>query len=187
MFVPGCTWQIMHWLEGIARVKACLIGWPRFVLCNRRIRRSAESAVTVLRIAGRVHRIAIVCINHMARRTAARPVISRMIVCSRQGKHRIKQPRLLQSQKNRIGPQFRAKSAVTQLVVWLSRLFFSRRISDLTPSCGLLVQIRAAHFRAAKFPNDTAALTPEGFLSYASSSAVGAGIVFSACGIPSRS
>jgi hypothetical protein len=21
-------WQTMHWLDGIARVKACLIGWP---------------------------------------------------------------------------------------------------------------------------------------------------------------
>src|SRR2546422_11538727 len=28
MFVPGWTWQTMHWLEGMARVNVCRIGWP---------------------------------------------------------------------------------------------------------------------------------------------------------------
>jgi len=28
MFVPGWMWQIMHWLDGMERVKACLMGWP---------------------------------------------------------------------------------------------------------------------------------------------------------------
>jgi len=28
MLVPGCMWHVMHWLEGMERVKACLRGWP---------------------------------------------------------------------------------------------------------------------------------------------------------------
>jgi hypothetical protein len=28
MFVPGCIWHVMHWLEGMDRVKVCLIGCP---------------------------------------------------------------------------------------------------------------------------------------------------------------
>ncbi len=28
MFVPGCMWQTMHWLVGIARVKTCFSGCP---------------------------------------------------------------------------------------------------------------------------------------------------------------
>ena len=32
MFVPGCMWQTMHWLEGMERVKECLMGWPGCVL-----------------------------------------------------------------------------------------------------------------------------------------------------------
>ena len=28
MFVPGWMWQIMHWLDGMERVKVCLMGWP---------------------------------------------------------------------------------------------------------------------------------------------------------------
>ena len=28
MFVPGCMWQTMHWLDGIERVNWWLMGWP---------------------------------------------------------------------------------------------------------------------------------------------------------------
>ena len=28
MFVPGCMWQTMHWLEGILEVSWWRIGWP---------------------------------------------------------------------------------------------------------------------------------------------------------------
>ena len=28
MLVPGCMWQVMHWLDGIARVKTWRSGWP---------------------------------------------------------------------------------------------------------------------------------------------------------------
>ncbi len=33
MFVPGCMWQTMHWLEGMARVNWCRMGWPGW-LCG---------------------------------------------------------------------------------------------------------------------------------------------------------
>ena len=28
MFVPGCMWQVMHWLVGTEVVSTCWIGWP---------------------------------------------------------------------------------------------------------------------------------------------------------------
>ncbi len=28
MFVPGCMWQVMHWLDGMARVNSWRKGWP---------------------------------------------------------------------------------------------------------------------------------------------------------------
>ena len=104
---------------------------PWLIFANRRIRGSAETAVPILRIRSRVSRVAVIRINHMARRTSARPVVARMIIRPGQGKHGIKQPRLLQSQKNRIGAKFRAKSAVAQFVVGLSRTLFPARVPDL--------------------------------------------------------
>ena len=32
MLVPGCMWQTMHWLVGIARVNECFKGWPERLL-----------------------------------------------------------------------------------------------------------------------------------------------------------
>ncbi len=32
MFVPGCMWHVMHWLDGIERVNVCFSGWPGSVL-----------------------------------------------------------------------------------------------------------------------------------------------------------
>ena len=28
MFVPGCMWHVMHWLDGIEFVNRCRTGWP---------------------------------------------------------------------------------------------------------------------------------------------------------------
>ena len=39
MFVPGCMWHVMHWLDGIDRVNTCFIGWPGSLFENRRIAR----------------------------------------------------------------------------------------------------------------------------------------------------
>src|ERR1700730_10633793 len=43
----------------------------------------------------------------------------------------MKQPRFLQAEKNRIGPQLCPKSAITQFVFGLPRIFFCDRIANL--------------------------------------------------------
>ncbi len=70
-----------------------------------------------------MQRITIVCVNHMTRRAPAGAIVAGMIVGSRQRHHRIDQPRFLQTEKNRVGAQFRAKSAVAQFVVRLAGIF----------------------------------------------------------------
>src|SRR5260370_42636407 len=78
-----------------------------------------------------MRRVAVVRVNHMASRASARTVVAGMIVRSRQGKHRVKQPRLLQSQKYRIGAKLSPKPAVAQLVIRLSGTLLAAGIPNL--------------------------------------------------------
>src|SRR5258708_34816318 len=78
-----------------------------------------------------MRRVTVVRVHHMASRAPARTVVAGMIVRSRQEKTRVKQPRLLQSQKYRIGAKLSPKPAVAQLVIRLSGTLLAAGIPNL--------------------------------------------------------
>src|ERR1700740_576273 len=92
-------------------------GVPGFPARNRRIVRSAESTVAERSVLRRMRCCAVVCVDDMTRRAAAGAVIARLAVRARQGKQRIEQARLLQSEKNRISAELCAEAARAELVV----------------------------------------------------------------------
>ena len=104
----------MHWLDGIERVNACRIGWPGLAARNRRIGRSAFAPIAELRVGPGMLRRAVVGVDHVAARAAARAIIAGLIVRARQREHRIHQARLLQAKKNRIGAQLRPEAAAAR-------------------------------------------------------------------------
>ena len=55
---------------------------------------------------------AIIGIDDVAGGASAGPVVAGLIVRARERKQRVKQTSLLQSKKNRVGPQFRAEPAL---------------------------------------------------------------------------
>src|SRR5713226_10029226 len=76
-------------------------------------------------------RIAVIRVDHVARCAAARAIIAWMIVCPGERKNRIEQSRFLQAKKYRIRAQLGSKTAFTEFVIGLARLFFAIRIADL--------------------------------------------------------
>ena len=102
-----------------------LDGMAGLILGNSRIGRSAETGVAELRIGCRVRRIAIVCVNDVAGGAAAGAIVAGMIVGAGQRHHRIDETRFLQAEKDGIGAEFRAETAVAQFGVWLAGIFFA--------------------------------------------------------------
>src|SRR6185295_3049857 len=76
----------------------------------------------------RMKRIAVVCVHHVTCRASARAVVTRVIVSSKERKHRIEQPRLLEPEKHRVGSQKRSKSSRAEEVLRrFARRFFGKR------------------------------------------------------------
>src|SRR5262249_7930128 len=61
--------------------------------------------------------IAIIRVDYVTSGAAARAVVSGLIVCPERRQHRIKQPRLLQSEKDRVGPEQRAQTSRAEQIL----------------------------------------------------------------------
>ncbi len=99
---------------GNAARKTVLYRMTGFVAWNRGIGLVAQTSIAILGEGAGVHRRPIVCIDNVAGRAAARPVIAGMIVGAQEVKGRIQQARLLQADEDRICPVFGAQSARAQ-------------------------------------------------------------------------
>src|SRR5579871_2327451 len=129
-----------------------LYGMARFILRNRLIDGCGMAEISKPRILRRVRRIAIIRINHMARRAAASAIIARMIIRSRQGHHWVNQTRFLQAKKYGIGAQLRSEASIAQLVIGLAGLFVFLRISYLTLSLAATLKNAQHIARLRSFP-----------------------------------
>src|SRR5262245_53871312 len=74
---------------------------------NGRIAAGAFAGVAEGSVRPGLERIAIICVDYMASRTATRAIISRLVIGSHEREHRIQKPRLLQSDVNGICPEIR--------------------------------------------------------------------------------
>src|ERR1700687_6476610 len=114
------------------RARKAVADWmPRFMLCKQPIRRRAFPVVPISRIGTGVCRRPVVRVRHVTGATSARAIVSGLIVCPRHGKHWIEQSRFLQAQEYRVGSPQCPKAALTQLVLWFSRLIVSIRIPNI--------------------------------------------------------
>ena len=93
----------MHWLDGMARVKAVADGMTGFMLDDGRVGGGALSHVSEARVGTGMLRRAIVRIDDMAGRAAAAAIVARFVVGPGQRQHRIEQAGLLKAEKNGIG------------------------------------------------------------------------------------
>ncbi len=188
MFVPGWMWQTMHWLDGMARVNTCLMGWPDsfFGIVGSTVALSARCCRTA-----RTSRSA---------RASGRWRRSRGRRCSRwRGSRRDDRWCRETTAPDRAGASSASRGtpgSVRNCVPKPRSLEFHvragrvlRRAAGL-PSLRLLpcrrARRRAAHCRAAKFPSAAAVRGRAGRPSSRVSSAVGGGSVFMRCGLPSR-
>src|SRR5579862_2166851 len=121
----------------------------RLAARNRWIGGSAFAAVSELGVGAGVLRRAVVGINHMASRTAARTIVAGLIVRARQREHGIHKARLLQAKKDRVGAQLCAEAAAAQLVVGTAGLFAALRVAGLgfRPAAALEHAERIARLR----------------------------------------
>src|SRR6185369_1797375 len=85
----------------------------------------SRAVMSKLSVRPRVKLIAVVGVNNVTRGASARPIVSRLIVRAKQGKHRIEQTCLLQAQEHRIGSKQSSKPARAEKVLSrLARRFF---------------------------------------------------------------
>ena len=104
---------------------------PALVFANRLVLAEAQSLVAVFGVPARVRRRTIICINDVAGRAAARPVIARMIVRPHEVQQRIVQPRLLQIEQHRINAVERAETAFRQTTQRLAGRLERIRVAEL--------------------------------------------------------
>ena len=83
------------------------------------------------RVYAGVCRIAVIGVDEMTGATAAGAIVAGMIVGARKRHDRVEQACFLEAEKNRVGAQPGAQTAVTELVVRLARVFFTIGIADL--------------------------------------------------------
>src|SRR5258708_190779 len=107
-----------------------LDGMTGFILLYGWVGVRAVAAIAVAGVRTRMHGIAIIGIDHMARRASRRPVVTGVIVGAHEGKQRIEQARFLQALEHRIRARQRPKSARTQAV--LSALEDAQHVSRLS-------------------------------------------------------
>ncbi len=161
-FVPGCMWQTMHWLVGIASVNRCSIGWPgSFLGIVGSAREARCPSGRYLAYGPGIDRRAIVGVDDVAGGAAARAIVAGMIVGAEEIQRRIEQPRLLQADEHRIGAVLGAQAAVLSRVRGLpgsssvsgmptSAARSGRRARRFAACCP------AARFRSAAADRDTA-------------------------------
>ena len=107
------------------RVKDMLDGMAGLILGNGGVGRSAEAGMAELRVSAGVRRVAIVCVDDVARGAAAGAIVAGMIVGAGQRHDGIEKARFLQAKENGIGAEFGAKAAFAEFVIGLAGLFFS--------------------------------------------------------------
>jgi len=113
------------------RSSELVLEWvSRLILRNRRIGRRRLPKITPGRIVPGMFLRTIVGINHMASRASAGAVVPGLVVRSRKRQQRIKQARFLQTENRGICPRQRAKAALAEFNVRLSRRFFKAGNSD---------------------------------------------------------
>ena len=101
-----CAWMHMadHALARRDRTREFVAdGMAGFFARNRRVFRRAETAISERSILSGMFGGAIVGIDDVARRATAGAIFTRLIVGPRQGKQRIEEAGLLQSEENRVG------------------------------------------------------------------------------------
>ena len=112
MFVPGCMWQTMHWLEGMERVNWCLIGCPDsfFGMVGSTVAASAKVAVDSSKV--RMLRRTIVGVDYVASAATAGCGSRRADHLCLGRQQRIEQPRFLQAEKkwDRCAALFRTRA-----------------------------------------------------------------------------
>ena len=107
-----------HALAGRNRARESVAnGMAGFVSRNRRIGCRAVAAIAEARVWAGMLRRAVVGVDHVARRASAGAIIAGLVVRAGQRKQRIEQARFLQAEKNGIGAQLGAESALAELVV----------------------------------------------------------------------
>ena len=80
MFVPGCIWQTMHWLEGMPRVNWCLMGCPDWFFGMVGSMVALNPEWPNCRVRSRVFWRPVIGIDDVARAAAAVSVVARLIV-----------------------------------------------------------------------------------------------------------
>ena len=178
-------WHVMHWLDGIERVKSCWIGWPGSRLRNRRIAWCRSALVAERRVLRRSAPAIGRWRRHVAGRAAAAAIVAGLIVGAGKRQQRIEQARLLQAEEHGIGAQLRAEAAIAQ--------FASGR-----PGSSSRAGLPISPFRRPPRSNTRSTLpgcetsqrwsgSRNGSTPFVRvSSAVGGGDVSSRCGVPSR-
>jgi len=153
-------WQIMHWLDGIERVKACLMGWPAsfFWIVGSEEALKPKWPNCDRRLSGWDRDIRV---DHMARGAAARAIVAGMIVRARERKigsssRVFCRPRNTGSVRSSV-PKPRSLSLLSACPVLL-------RDSDCQSplSCAPPRSKTRTHCRAAKFPSARADRAREG-------------------------
>ncbi len=110
-FVPGWTWQTMHWLVGIRSSNLCWIGCPGWSLrivgstylthSSRLGRRRSPVAVLGQETAG--DRTAIVRIQHVTGAATTAAIVAGVIVGAEEVQRRVEQTCLGQADEDRVG------------------------------------------------------------------------------------
>ena len=112
----------MHWLEGMARVKVCRIGWPDSFFGIVGSDEELSPRWPKWRVRTGMLRRAIVGINHVAC-PCSRWRDSRLaVIGAGQRKQRIEQARFLQAEKDRVGAQQGAEAALAEFDVGACRI-----------------------------------------------------------------
>ncbi len=105
-------------------------GMSGLVVRNRRIGSRGLPEMSVNCIRAGMFGGTIVSVDYVASAASAGAIIAGLIVGAGKGKQRVHEPGLLQAQKHRIGAEFRAESAGTQLDLGLARIFFQAGVAN---------------------------------------------------------
>src|ERR1043166_7974375 len=134
MFAPGCMWHVMHWLEGIALVKACWIGWPGpslEIIGFAPFAAFPVAAIAIARIGAGVIGVPVVGVDDVASRAAAGSVVTGVVVGAQEGEERVEQAGLLQAEEDGVRAQQRPVAAVAQLHLGAAPFFLAVGDADL--------------------------------------------------------
>src|SRR5229473_6387121 len=124
----------------------------RFIFRNTDISALRPAEVSGGAIESRMTHVAIVRVDDMTRGASRRTIISGMIVRAEIVQRRIEQPRLLQTEINRVGALRSSQSARAQAFVRLARIFVFVRQADFQTSLAATLEHAQDISRLRNFP-----------------------------------